>query len=140
MANTERIKPLTLNLISLLKNVEEFGGRVGPALSSIADPSATEIPVPCAWALFVGAQNQTEERRFSDVNYEWSVSVVLSYESAEVLLNNSYRTLDKAVAAVSGQDSLDFAGVWRFAGQQLVDVTADKMIYELRFTVATTFC
>lgn len=137
----ERIKPLTLHLISLLNTVPEFEGRVGPAISSLSDPSVRDIPVPCAWVLYVGAGNETQGNvGYADANHEFSVSVVLSYESADILLNNSYKTLDSAVAAVSGKDSLEFAQKWRFAGQQLVDISANRMTYEIRFQTVSTYC
>jgi hypothetical protein len=70
------------------------------------------------------------------VNLTFTVALVVSYESQEDLLNIQLPLLEAVRSSVSGRDSTSSGLKWKYIGQNLVEVSNDRLVYEQKFMVS----
>jgi hypothetical protein len=134
------IAELASNLIDKLKTVPAMGNRIGlAAAGGMTDPSMKTVPLPAAWVLFESDSVTYESSRTGDVDYVFSVAVMVNYESQADLINTQLPTLEALARSVSGRESTDFAMNWQYQGAQLVDAFTDRLVYELKFMVSASY-
>lgn len=137
------ISELAQDLLSKISTVGALGNRVGMAAAGGAtDPSMKTVPLPAAWLLYNGDVNTTGDplgRTASDIEHRFSLSVMISYVDQTDILNNQLPLLEAVARSVSGKNSTNQSMRWRYQGAQLVDIYTDRLVYELNFTVSTTY-
>lgn len=135
------ISEFAQNLIDKIKTVPALENRVGLASAGGAtDPSMASVPLPAAWLMFEGntATSDIYQAPVEDIEYRFTMAVMLSYADQLDLINTQYPTLDAIARSVAGKDSTNFGTKWRYLGAQLVDVFNDRLVYELSFMVAAS--
>jgi hypothetical protein len=137
------IAELAQDLIAKLKSVPAMGNRVGLATAGRAtDPSMKRVPMPAAWVLFDSDTNTNpDDRGFlqTDIDMTFSVFVMLSYTSEADLINMQLVTLEDLARAASGKDSTNFGMRWKYLGCQLLSTFSDRLVYELKYLVSTSY-
>lgn len=137
------IAELAIDLIDKLKTVTALSNRVGMAAAGgAADPAMKSVPLPAAWVAYAsdtpirgtGRGNLAE-----DSEIRFTVAVLISYTDQSDLINTQLPTLETIVRSVSGKDSTNFALRWKYAGTQLVDVSSDRLVYEMSFTASSSY-
>lgn len=137
------IAELATNLIDKIKTVSALGNRVGMAAAGgPTDPSMKSVPLPAAWLMFESDSITSADSRgytADDVDYVFTLAVMISYKSQEDLINNQLPLLEAIARSASGKESTNFALRWKYQGAQLVDVFDDRLVYEMRFLVSSTY-
>jgi hypothetical protein len=134
------IAELATNLMDKLKSVAAMGNRVGlAAAGGITDPSMASVPLPAAWIMYEGDGIQYRSPQQGDIDYIFTVALMVSYVDQQDLLNIQLPTLEALARSVSGQESTDFAMRWQYQGAQLVDVFTDRLVYELKFMASASY-
>jgi hypothetical protein len=111
-----------------------------------ADPGLTKIPLPAAWVLFTGANNQNTgilENRpptLSNVLIEQTVMLHLPYESQSDLIAVQLPLMEAVINAIQGTPigSADVASQrWNFNSTKLVGLNPDRQIFRIIFEIFT---
>lgn len=137
------IAELATDLITKIKTVSALQDRVGMASAGgPADPAMKTVPLPAAWLLFAGDQPRSGDPRGSrseDIDFSFSLSVMVSYKDQSDLINTQLPTLEAIAKSVSGRDSTNSALRWKYQGAQLVEVFTDRLVYELSFSASGSY-
>lgn len=137
------IAELALDLMSKIKTVTSLGNRVGMAAAGGAtDPSMKSVPLPAAWVAYASdtpIRNTGRGNLAEDTETRFTVAVLVSYTDQSDLINTQLPTLESIVRSVSGKDSTNFALRWKYQGTQLVDVSSDRLVYEMSFTASSSY-
>ena len=137
------IAEFTQNLVDKLKAVPALSGRVGLALAGGPNDTAMQnAPLPAAWVRFDGAYPMDTDingNLCEDIVFEFTALLMISYKTDGELINTSLPVLDACAQAVSGHDSTDFGLRWKYQGAQLVDIFSDRLVYEVRFAVSSSY-
>lgn len=137
------IAELAQDLINKILTVPSLENRVGLASAGgPTDPSMATVPLPSAWLMYEGDSVISSSVRGNipeDINYSFSLSVMVSYKDQADLINIQLPTIEAIARSVSGRDSTNSALRWKYQGAQLVDVFTDRLVYELKFMVSGTY-
>ena len=137
------IAELATDLVTKLKTVPAMQNRVGLATAGRAtDPSMKGVPMPAAWVLYTGDNNTNPESKGflqNDIDMTFSAFLMLSYTSELDLINTELPTLEALARSASGADSTTFGMRWKYLGSQLLSTFSDRLVYELKFMVSTSY-
>lgn len=135
------IKELLSDLINKISTVSDLGNRVGAVVGGTAtDPTMSEAPVPFCWVIFGGSNfdgvEQDKGQSYQLMTYVYVAEVILEYGSAEAdFLSDSIDLLEAIPAAVRGKSSVANCKNWEFDGCELKSILADRIVYQLNFSV-----
>ena len=134
------ITELTQDLINKITTVPALQNRVGAAVGGTSsDPTMAQAPVPYVWIIFGGSSptgDTQNGRKYRQEQYLFNVVVGISYGTTEDdLLVNQLPILEQVQQAVAGLNPYKYADLWEFQGVNLAKITADRMIYQLEFSV-----
>jgi hypothetical protein len=137
------IAELSLDLIDKIKTIPALGNRVGMAAAGgPSDPAMQNVPLPAAWLMYAGDSiigGGDRGSQSEDIAHQFTLVVMLSYTNQTDIINNQLPTLEAIARSVSGKDSTGFALRWKYQGAQLVDIYTDRLVYELRFMVSSSY-
>lgn len=136
------ITELMQDLINKIKAVPAYQNRVGAAVGGTeADPTMANAPLPFAWVIYGGSQPTGEMREggklYRETSYLFNVTIGIGYGDEADLLNTYLPVLEQTQQAVAGEqaEGLSNAGLWEYQGDSFELVTADRMVYTVRFSI-----
>jgi hypothetical protein len=133
----------TNDLVTRLKTVADFGGRVAATLGgSEADPALAFVETPSAWVVFSGMQNTAERsQRFQLMRLNFDVVLILEYGSGEMnFVDTQLKLIDDASQAVRGELVANTGTArWTYEGCRLISVNPDRVIYQLNFSADAAY-
>lgn len=132
------ISELTQDLINKIKTVAALQNRVGAAVGGTeADPTMANAPTPFVWVIYGGDVPAGEVgKSHREVSYQFRAMLTVQYGLGEAdLLDVQLKTLEAIPEAVSGKDSIQYAGKWEYEGSELTTILADRLVYLLTFSV-----
>jgi hypothetical protein len=128
-----------LNLLNLLTSVPALAANAGLAAGGRAsDPSMIHVPLPCAWLLL--AEDKPNDAATGSnpagqvVSTDFIVMLHIPYVSQADLLANQLPLLEATIAAVRGKQA-PRGQKWRYAGQKLMLINPDRLVYEQRYSI-----
>lgn len=140
------ISILAQDLVSKIKAVPSnaFGigsnSRVGLAVGGKAtDPLLEKIVKPAAWVIFIGDENvdtREQVRCGSIVRFSFVVKIIMDYKTEAELLSVQFPLLDEVRGTVHGSSSTS-GNNWKYEGQTMEELTANRVVFEQRYSLTT---
>lgn len=130
------------HLLSMVQSVPLLAQKSGFAVGGQApDPGLSKIPLPAAWVILSGDKCGDDDEKMRPaievVTLTFVVMLYVPYLGQSDLLANQFPLLEQVIQAVRGQKAPS-GHRWRYMGQQLALVNADKLAYEQRYTLTAT--
>jgi len=137
------IAEVTNNLVTKIKSVAAFGGRVAATLGGTeADPTLVNIATPSAWVLFQSSQNSDKPaQKWQVMRLNFSVVLFLQYGEGETdFVDTQLKLIDDVSQAVRGKTSSDSQqAIWEVNGFELVNVEPNRMTYQMSFSTEVAY-
>lgn len=138
-----KLATVAQNLVNILKDVPDFGGRVGMTLGGTeADPTLSNLETPYAWAVLTSSQAQGQDReRWEKVRWNFTVIMGLDYgEGENDFIDKQLSLVESVCQAVAGtQVNAPGPVRWSFDGLSLIDGEPSKLKYSLNFSIVTFY-
>lgn len=138
-----KIDVITQDIVDKVKAITEYSGRVGLAVGATdIDPINRDLTRPAAWIVFTGIP-VIDSSQVSTVNvsvtYSYIVKVLIDYGLESELIATHFPLLEKTVDTIkgSGINNLPFHD-WSFNGMSLESLDADRMVWVINFSIATS--
>lgn len=133
-------------LVTLIAGVSELATSTGTSVGGqLPDPTVSSTPLPSAWVVYAGrAPTSTPKNgvvpKGTPAKNLFVVMVYLDNSSGQDnLIVHQIPILEKVVHAVTGQDSSQSPGAFRFSfeGERLASVNPKRLTYEMRFSIGS---
>lgn len=141
------IADLAQDLLTRVKGIDsdKFGTtvkRVGLAVGGTGtDPTLEKVEYPAAWCIYVSDQNlDTSDQGTCGgalVKVNFVVKIIVNYTSEADLLANQYPLLAEVVQAVNGQSGPSGAKRWKYEGQAIDELSANRIVFDQRYSITT---
>ena len=131
-------KELTEDLISKLKTVPGFNGRV--AVVPAAAPKS--MPKPAAFVIYEGdsiVDTDVSGQGFQENVMRWSVAIIIDFKNQNDIMDVQLPFLEACVMAVSGKESLSFSLPWKYEGKEFLGAENEMAIYQLNFSCSSAY-
>ena len=129
-----------LDLHTKLATVSALAASAGFAVGGrTSDPALTKIPLPAAWILMM-KDEATEQDSLAVVSaqqvlkIEYGVMIYVPYTSQTDLISTQFPLL-RAVRTAIHATSAPNGYRWKYKGQRLALINADRLCYEVRFEI-----
>lgn len=141
------IASLATDLITRVKGIasNKFGTtvkRVGLAAGGTdIDPTMEQVEYPASWVIYVSDQNLDPSDQGTCggalVKVSFVVKIIVNYDNEKDLIDNQYPLLTEVVKAVNGQQGPTQSKRWKYEGQSIDELSANRIVFDQRYSIVT---
>ena len=138
-----KLSTVAQNLVNILSDIPEFGGRVGMTLGGTeADPTLSMTETPHAWVVLNSSQALGQDReQWEKVRWNFTVLLGLPYGKGEDDFTDKQLSLIESVCQAVAGTQVNAPGPvrWSYDGMSFIGGEPHIMRYQLSFSIPTFY-